>query len=149
MSVPDPTTPDGIRFLFGAEAEPAGDDPDPCVFCNHPQHVRERKVNMAYDGDRDADLIPDGEAKCPADYVFTIGHADGEHRTIPVCEGCMHGMSVAYGNSDVGDLPYVWEGEVCLKTRVPSTAEGVTGVNRRVSVAALADLSVDIPTGHD
>jgi hypothetical protein len=146
MPPSDPTTPDGINFIFGAEAQPVGDDPDPCVFCNHPDIIPERKVAMAAkDEHASADDIPDEEAMCRADYVFQIGNSPSVE--IPVCEGCLYDMPVEYGDSSAFDLPFAWQDEVVLKTQVPRLDADQGSVHRSIPVALLADLSTDLTTG--
>lgn len=138
MTRADPTTPFGIRFLFGAEAEPVEGDAY-CVFCNHDRHVGQRKAEIARNTDQVPRDISDDAAKCRADYQFVVGHEVGEHAIIPVCEGCLHGVPVEYGDSSARDLPYRWEDEVVLTTTVPRLDADTGDVHRQLPVRKLAD----------
>lgn len=144
MTEQDPTDPVGLRFVFSVECEPLVYDHLPCVWCNHPQIVSERKWTIADNADREPGDIPTTEALCMADYQFVIGHAEGEGRRIPVCSGCLVGMSVEYGDSDTHDLPYRWEDEVCKRVSVPRLDADAGHVHRTMPVAELADLGTEL-----
>lgn len=148
MSEQDPTTPDGLRFVFSAVAEPIEGDAPPCVWCNHADILPERKWAMADGTDRDPEAITDAEAKCRADYEFVIGHNDGESVAIPVCKSCLYDLPVEYGDSDTRDLPFAWQEEVVLKTEVPRLDADHGSVHRGIPVVALADLSADFSAGE-
>jgi hypothetical protein len=143
----DPTTPDGLRFVFAAEADPIEGDAPPCVWCNHPDILPERKAAMADGTDREAADIPDSEAMCRADYAFVVGDRDGEGVEIPVCEGCLYDLPIEYGDSDAQDLPFAWQDEVVLKTEVPRLDASTGHVHRGVPVKALADFDANFSAG--
>jgi len=137
MTDTDPTTPDGLSFVFTGEAEPAGDDPEACVWCNHPDRIEDRKQSTA---SRPAAEIPDAEATQYADYVLTVGHADGAGVEIPACEGCLHDLPVEYESTTIHDLPFVWQDEVALQVEVPGFADSDERIIGGVPVTALMDL---------
>lgn len=134
--------------MFAATAEPVEGEGEPCVWCNHPQTVAERKYAMADGSNTDPDDISDSAAMCRGDYTFTVGHPEGEGVEIPVCEGCLYDLPVEFGDSDIRDLQYRWQEEVVLQTAVPRLDADEGHVHRGVPVTALGDTTTDL-SGDD
>jgi hypothetical protein len=143
MTDTDPTTPAGLSFVFASEAEPAGDDPEPCVWCNHPAAVESRKQHMG-SHTRPAAGIPDAEATRYADYVFTVGDPEAGVE-IPACEGCLHDLPVQYGDTTIHDLPFAWKGEVAFRVEVPAGTLADERIVSDAPVTALMDLLPSAP----